>query len=330
MTESVLFVSCADGSEIVTLALVRETGGLREIARTAVPAPVGQATSMPLALSADRTRLYAGVRIAPFPLVSFAVAAQTGALSVLGSTDLPAGMAYLSVMDRHVLGASYSGGLLSASPIGPDGVAHGPTAALATAPRAHSIVPGPDGRFCYAAILGGDEVLHLALRHGALQVVSRCAAMPGAGPRHMRFSPDGRFLFVLNELDATLDTLAVAADGSLTRRHCVALLAPGTPGQIAAADLHLSADGAFLYASERLTNVLTAWRVTDGVLAHTDTIAAEPVPRGFALDPSGRFLVCAGQDSGCVAVYAAGARLERLGSLKLGGNPNWITFLAAG
>ena len=110
MTER-LYVSCADARAIEILDL-DDAGMLHRHATVPVPGPQGDGMSMPLALSADRSRLYAAIRAAPYPLASFAVAGD-GGLALLGSTDLPASMAYISVAGRHVLSASYPASLIA-------------------------------------------------------------------------------------------------------------------------------------------------------------------------------------------------------------------------
>jgi 6-phosphogluconolactonase len=82
----------------------------------------------------------------------------------------------------------------------------------------------------------------------------------------------------------------------------------------------------------RSTNTLAAYRVdgTTGRLTALGSVASEPSPRGFAIDPSGRFLLCAGQTSNRVGVYridTENGELTPIGGLSVGGNPNWIEFL---
>ncbi len=331
-----LYVSCADARAIEILDL-DDAGTLRRHATVPVPGPEGEGLSMPLALTADRTRLYAAIRTAPYPLASFAVAGD-GGLALLGSTELPASMAYISAVGRHLLSASYPASLIASHPIGPDGVVHGPaTQVTGTPEKAHCILPDPAGRFVYVPCLGGDAILHLELNPatGTLEPVGqgRVEVRPGAGPRHMRFAAAGRIAYVLNELDASLDTYAVdRATGALTLRQTVQTLPQDTKGRIAAADLHLTPDGRLLYASERLTNTLSAWRVDPATdqLSPLCSVPCEPGPRGFAISPDGRFLLCAGQTSHRVGVYAINPEtgaLSAIGGLDVARNPNWISFL---
>lgn len=327
---AIVYVSCAGDHAIHVLELGTE-GGLRTVDVTAVPGPEGPSTSMALALHGRH--LFAAVRAAPYPASSFAVGAD-GRLRWLGSADLPAAMAYITTdaAGRNLLGASYHDGVLMRMAIGADGVPHGPAQVIATPPKAHSIITDPAGRRIYAAILGGDVILRLDIdpAGGDMALRDRTAVRAGAGPRHLRFGPDGRFLYAVNELDATVDAFAVT-NGALAHVQTVALLPPGTTGAIAAADIHLTPDGTLLFASERLSNTLSGFRVNplSGTLSPAGTVPAEAAPRGFAIDPAGRFLVCAGQTSNHVAVYSLGTdgALQVIGRHAVGDNPNWVTFL---
>jgi 6-phosphogluconolactonase len=330
---AIVYVSCADDHAIHVLDLDAD-GGLRTVDVTVVPAPAGLSSSMALALAPDRRHLFAAVRAAPYPASSFAVAAD-GQLRWVGSADLPETMAYINTdaTGRHLLGASYHAGVLMRMTIGADGVPTGAAQVVATPPKAHSIIVDPAGRWIYAAILGGDVILRLEIDPDSQEMVlrDRTAVHAGAGPRHLRFGPDGRFLYAINELDATVDAFAVT-DGALAHVQAVALLPAGTTGAIAAADIHLTPDGTLLFASERLSNTLSGFRVdpVSGLLSPASCAPSEPAPRGFAIDPGGRFLLCAGQKSDHVAVYAIAPDgvLERIGRHKVGSNPNWLTFLA--
>ena len=318
---TLFYVACADDRSIHTLAM--EEGALRVVAVTVVPGPDGTGSSQPLAISPDRGFLYAAVRQPPYPMSRFAIGAD-GGLTWLGASDLPHAMAYIVADGAYVLGASYPGGLVSCTP-----AEGGDSRVTLTTPRAHCIVPGPGG--VDVPCLGGDVSLRRGVEEGVLVDRGRAATHAGAGPRHIRFSADGRFGYCANELDATLDVWSVDSAGDLHAVQTVAMLPAGTVGRIAAADIHLTPNGGLVIASERLTNILSVWRrdAASGMLAHACTVEAERVPRGFAIDPTGRFLLCAGQETGRVASYAidpAGG-LTRLGSVAVGPNPNWIEVL---
>lgn len=340
MAELIVYVSCADAGHIAVFAMDRATGALRPRGSFAVPGPAGPAMSMPLALSPGGRVLHAAVRLAPYPVSSFAIDPVSGGLTRIGGTDLPAAMAYIVVepSGRNLLGASYPGAMVSSHAIGGDGAVFGPARQIIDTPlRAHAIITDAAGRCAYVPCLGGDVVLQLAVDTdtGRLTQVGRMPTATGAGPRHMRFAPGGRFAYVVGELDATVTACAVDASGGLHARHSQAMLAAGTTGRIAAADLQITGDGRFLYATERMTNIIAAWRLdaATGAMTPIGQVPAEPGPRGIAIDPAGRFLLCAGQTTGAIATYAidqATGGLARIATTHAGANANWIEFLDLG
>jgi 6-phosphogluconolactonase len=152
-----------------------------------------------------------------------------------------------------------------------------------------------------------------------------------AGPRHFRFSPDERFVYLLCELDASIYVFPYdAASGRLSKETQVAsAVPPGFAGKPWAADIHLTPDGKFLYASERTSSTLAAFRVdaNSGALVPIASYPTETQPRGFAIDPSGRTLLAVGQLSNSLTAHAidpdSGA-LRALARYPVGKNPNWI------
>jgi 6-phosphogluconolactonase len=111
------------------------------------------------------------------------------------------------------------------------------------------------------------------------------------------------------------------------------MMPPGFQGNARAADVHVTSDGRFLYASVRSTDVIAGFRIDprSGKLSRIGVFAAEGSPRGFALEPLGRFLICAGQSANTVAVYAidrdSGALAQQYRAF-IGTNPNWVETLS--
>jgi 6-phosphogluconolactonase len=331
-----VYVSCAEPREIVRFAMDRDNGALQRIDATYVPGiDIASNTSMPLAVSPDRRVLHAGLRQPPYPCVGFAIDPTDGGLSVIGGANLPHTVCYLTI-DRggkHLLAASYQGAMLASHALDARGVITAPpTQMVPTPPAAHSVIQDATGRFVYAASLGGDVVMRLRFdaTTGRLDDM-RTAPMPqGAGPRHLRLSPDGRFLYALCELDATIGVFVVAPDtGLLERRQILRTQPEGFAAKCA--DMHLTPDGGFLYASERLTSTLTACRIAaDGMLSVIGQTATETFPRGFAIDPRGRFLLSVGQESHHLSVYRidlATGRLDAVARYATARNPNWIEIV---
>ena len=333
-----VYLSCAGTREIHSFRLDAATGALAPLDSTPVPGSDGPSPSnMPLAFGPGGTRLYAALRSPPFAAASFAVDRASGRLAALGTATLSAPMAYVSVADggRLLLGASYKEGRISVSRIGADGVVEAlPTQVLVTPPKAHCIVSGRDGTV-YASTVEGDAILVFRLDAAAGRLLPAeppsVALRPGSGPRHLAFHPQHDVLYCINELAGTLAAFAVAADGGLRALQYEALTPPGFTGNARAADLHLTPDGRFAYASVRNTHELVGFRVdAAGGLALVGRFPAEKSPRGFNIDPSGRWLLCAGQEERTLAVYeidpASGALAFRH-RRQVAENPQWVEVL---
>ncbi|MDB5819635.1 MAG: 6-phosphogluconolactonase [Rhizobacter sp.] len=327
-----VFVSSADSGELRVFHLDQTTGGLTEVQCL----PLGGQV-MPLAISPDRRFLYAARRTEPMQVLSFAIDAATGFLTALGASALPHSMANIATdrSGRFLFSASYGGDLIAVSPIGADGVAGEAQQVLPTPPKAHAVHASPSNRWVFAASLGGGVVMQFAFDASTGQLSPNDPAElhphDGASPRHFVFSNDSRFVYLLGELDAQIDVLAFdESTGSLRTLQTVSSLLPGYKAdQPWAADLHLTPDGRFLYASERRTNSLACFCVdpTTGLLTllrHTDT---ETQPRGFHITRDGSFLIAAGQTSHHLEVYAIDADsgvLSPQSRHEAGLGPNWV------
>lgn len=339
--QTVVYVSNAGSKEIHVFAMDRESGDLTPIERTAVPGTDQPSpTSIPLAISPDRRFLYAALRSEPYPASSFAIDPATGGLAHIGTAPLADSMAYI-VTDRSgrfLLAASYPGAKLAINPIDDAGrVGERPTQILATPPKAHCVVVDSANRFAYCASLGGDVIMQLRFdaRNGTVSPNEPAAisTRPNAGPRHLAFHPNGRFLYLLNETDATLGAYAIdPAAGTLAELQTVPTLPPDFTGKPSAADLHVSPDGRFIYASERTTSTIKGFRLDPerGTFSRCGRWPTETTPRGFAIDPRGRFLLAAGLSSNAMTVSAIdpdNGTLAALQQYRLGEMPNWVEIV---
>lgn len=327
----VVYVSCADRGEIHVLGLDAERGVL-------APLQVVEAGGivMPMAVSPDRRLLYAARRSEPFAALAYTIAGD-GRLAPIGEAPLPASMAYVATdaSGRWLLAASYPSARVSVSPIGADGLPGPATLVLPTGPNAHAIRASADNRFVYATVLGADRVMvwRFDAESGALSPAAEVEVRAGAGPRHFVFDARGSMLFLLNELDASIDAFSVdAASGALAHRQTVSALPPGFAGAPWAAELRLTPDGGFLYASERRSSVIAGFAVdaARGRLAPVGRWPTQAQPRGMAVDPSGRWLIVAGQLSHRVGLHridAATGALEAQGEVGVGLNPTWVEAL---
>lgn len=335
-----VYVSNAESKDIHVFDMDRDSGKLTLLDRVAVPGTdLPSPTSLPMAVSPDRRFLYAALRSPDYPVSTFAIDPETGHLTHLGSTPLVAAMAYITT-DRtgaFLLCASYTDAKLAVYPIGADGVVESPpTQIIPTGPHAHCIVVDQPNRFAYSAILGSDHVMQMQFdaREGTLSAIepATLSTRPGAGPRHLALHPNGRHLYLLNQTHATVSALRIEAGaGTLAETEMLTTLPAHFLGEANAADIHLTPDGRFLYTSERQTSTMSAFRVDadSGVLWPLGRWPTETTPRGFAVDPRGRFVLVAGLDSNSVSVHAIAedGTLGPQARVPVGAMPNWIEII---
>jgi 6-phosphogluconolactonase len=334
---TVVYVANADSRDITVLALDGASGALAELERFAAGGAV-----MPLATGPDRRVLYASIRSEPYRVLSLAIDPASGRLAEIGSTPLPASSCWIStdLSGRFLLSASYGSSLVALSPIGPGGVVGAAQQVVATEANAHSIRTDPgSNRFAFVACLGGGVVRQMRFDPAGGQLADNdppaWRARAGAGPRHFTFHPRLAIAYLLNELDASLDVIAFDRERGLlgAALQTVSLLPPGfDAGAPWAAELKLTPDARFLYASERRSSTLAAFAVDParGTLTPLATTPTEAEPRGFAITPDGRFLFAVGQAShrlGRYAIDGASGALRLLGDQPVGTNPNWVEIV---
>lgn len=266
-------------------------------------------------------------------VTAFGVDAQSGGLTLLNrQASQGKSPCYVSVdrSGRYVLVANYAGGSVSSLPVRRDGglgvarsvIQHegsGAHPVRQSAPHAHCVVPDPGNRYVLVVDLGTDAVLTYRLDpgDGSLTVMAPgTATKPGAGPRHLTFHPNGRFAYVVNELDSTIMAFGYDAErGALVEVQVTAASPGGAATDNHPADVHVAPSGRFLYASNRGDDTIAVFAVdaSTGALTPVQQIAAGGrTPRSFALDPSGRFLLVANQRSDAIVSFAVDARSGRL------------------
>jgi 6-phosphogluconolactonase len=300
---------------------------------------------------------------------AFTIDRKTGKLSQLNEVaSHGADPCYISLdrSGKYLLVANYTGGSVAVIPILPDGRL-GETSSVQTdigtlgpnkdrqeAPHAHWIEASARNRFAYVADLGLDRVLIYKF-DAEKGVLSRgepapsagkpgsadgkdffsATLAPGTGPRHVAFSADGQFMYVLGELDATVT--AFANDDKETYRSIqkISALPTGFSGKNTAAEIAIHPSGKFLYTSNRGDNSIAEFRIdkATGRLALIGHVSTEgKTPRNFVLDPTRTHLLVANQDSGNIVEYSidpATGKLSKPRSLAKVASPVCLLFVAA-
>jgi 6-phosphogluconolactonase len=334
-----VYVGCTDSNEIHVLQLDPQNGQLTPVEKVTIPGIVKTAGSTPMAISPDKKFLFAATRGEPMVAASFRIDPATGKLSHIANGALDGSMAYIATdrSGRFLLAASYPNNKVTVNPIAPDGTVQPTKQVIPTEPNAHAIQPDAGNRFVLATSLGGNLVRQFRFdaATGTLSANDPPAApvKAGAGPRHFAFHPTNGRVYLLNELEASVYVFAYdAKTGTLKELQVIGALPEKKPEKIWAADLHLTPDGKFLYASERGTSTIAAFKVDpgEGTLTPIGHTATEQQPRGFAIDPTGRYLLAVGQLSDSMTSYAIDPASGKLSSLKqypMGKNPNWVEIV---
>ena len=341
-----VYVANAEDGDI-GLYTLRDDGTLQPGPRFKAGPMVG-----PMSVSPDRRFLVAAVRAKPFQAYSYAIERASGALEPLGSGPLHESFPYITHdrTGRYLLSASYGAHLISVNPVMPDGTVGPPAQVIPTARNAHAIITDRTNRFVFVPHLGTDQVFQFTFDEKSGRLAANTPPVlqleAGTGPRHLVASPDNKFVFLLNELTATVSTLALE-DGLLKEVSSASALPPESklnpgmprpqPGRdlsndIWASDIHLTPNGRFLYAAERTSSSIGAFSVdaSSGKLTYLGSTPTEKQPRGFRIDPSGRFMVVSGEKSETVSSYAveADGRLRALGKAPTGKGSNWVEIVS--
>lgn len=224
----------------------------------------------------------------------------------------------LSTDGKHVFSANYTGGSITEFFINNNGgfsnmtnrldfplIGPAPDKDRQQSAHLNCVMPAPDGKYLLACDLGNDCVYTLTVdeANDQLSIVETTHVKAGSGPRHITFDADGCHAYLITELSGDVIVFAYG-NGHLTEQQtvrCDNLQGRGS------ADIHLSPDGRFLYASNRLRcDGLTIFSVDakTGLLKYAGNQPTGRHPRNFAITPNGRFLLCACRDSDCIQVYA--------------------------
>ncbi|WP_143121682.1 lactonase family protein [Saccharopolyspora antimicrobica] len=275
--------------------------------------------------NADGTRVYAVNDIDEGRVTALSVGPD-GGLTVLGSQPSHAVMpTHLAIHPggEHLIVANYGSGSTAVFPILPDGAlgpqtdlvqyeGSGPVPGRQEGPHAHMVVITPDGRSVLVPDLGTDTIhVHsLDTGTGKLETLGGTRLAPGSGPRHLVFHPDAPFLYVADELDSTVTVCAYDADrAAITPGQVISTVPPSAPDNFPA-EILISADGRFVYVSNRGHDSIARFAVEAGGqrLRLLDTVpCGGRWPRHIAITPDGRWMHASNQYSNTITAFRVDA-----------------------
>lgn len=294
--------------------------------------PLGVAAETPsptfLALDAKRRLLFCVNEIDTFQgkpngaVSSFAIDPATGKLKLINQRPSMGTHPCHVVLDKtgkNVIVANYNSGSVAVFPVSEDGHIGEPTCVIQdtgssvnadrqAGPHAHCITLSPDNRFAFVCDLGIDKVLMYKFdsEHGKLvpNEPSFVPAIPGSGPRHLTFSPNGRFAYLICEMASTMTTFAYdARAGTLKEVQTISCLPASFHGMNTAAEIAIETSGKYLFASNRGDNSVAQFQINakHGTLTWMgEQSTGGRTPRFFAVAPSGKNLLICNQDSDTV------------------------------
>ncbi len=256
---------------------------------------------------------------------AFSLDKRSGQMEHLNSHPVNSnGPCYITIdsKGRNVHTANYGGGTITSFQVKEDGTltsavslisfsGSGPDSVRQKSAHLHSVRYSPDGQYLFAADLGSDKLYRFDINdtpfegQPALRDNSQKEFMmpAGTGPRHFDFHPDrGRYLYLLGELSGEVIVFDYAF-GELTQKQ---IIPADTTGARGSADIHVSPDGRFLYASNRLqADGIAIFSIDpdEGTLTKTGYQLTARHPRNFVITPNGKFLLVAGRDDNKIQVF---------------------------
>ncbi len=334
--ETVVYVSENKDKCIAVFSLDEKTGALSRKGEVKLNGAPGS-----LWLNPDGTRLYASV-LSTSEFATLEIDPETGMLKVIGTAPSagPAAYIYPDKTNRWLLAAYFGDGLVSVSRIR-DGIVEGePVTILEVGEKAHCIQTDPDNRFAFCPHtreLNKIDQFRFDAETGELSLNDPPAlqAGEGHGPRHLQFHPNGKWVYIVNEQDKSVTLCDYDSEnGTLSMRQTISTHPPNwDQKEGSSADIEISADGRFVYASNRGHDSIAMFSVDadSGTLTSLGQVPTGKMPRSFNLIPGGEnFLVAAGQGSNNLTVYRRDGEtgtLDPVGEYKCGGRPSWVLGL---
>ncbi len=277
---------------------------------------------------------------------AFAMDTTTGQLKLLNTVssrgDGPCHLA-LDPSGKWLFAANYGGGSVAEYPVHDDGTLGEASAFVQhkgssvnperqAGPHAHSTVLSPDGKSVYVADLGLDRILSYKVGGLAPNDPPYTKIAQGAGPRHLAFTPNGRYAYVMTEMTASV--VAFRYDGGKFEE-LQTMPTAEMGANISGAEIAVHPNGKFVYSSTRGANTIAVFAIDAGkgtLTAVERTPSGGKTPRNFAIDPTGAYLFAANQDSDNVVVFRIDAKTGKLtptGATLDAFAPVCITFVPA-
>jgi len=333
-----------------------------EVSQNITLVPMGLAAETPnpsfIELDVKRRLLFAVNEVDEFQgkptgsVSAFSIEQKTGKLTLINQVASGGRGPCHLILDKegkNLLVANYSSGTVAVVPVATDGRLGEATSVIQhtgrsvhpeiqKGPHAHGVALDAANQFAFVTDLGLDKVMiyKFDAKQGKLTPNEPPFAKlkPGAGPRHIEFRPDGRFAYVLNEMDSTVTAYSYdAAKGALTEVQTTTTLPGYYEGPNTTAELGIHPNGNYLYASNRGHNSVVLFNIDKdkGTLEYVEEQGTGgKTPRHFGIQPSGQHMAIGNQNSDTVLasrIDAGNGRLKPSGIFADVGSPACMKFL---
>ncbi len=306
---------------------------------------------MPMVISSCQNFLYAALRSNPYRLIQLRIAQQTGKLEFESEQEVDESIVSLDTdaKNQWLLAASFNHNRLVVKPLLDDGQVLAPTIEIQHQGQCHMFRFSPNERWMVATEFGRDTIHIYAspdVERNVTEPVFEYAFAKQSGPRHIEFSPCGRFLYVLTEMSAAVTTFAFDQERGQLRFIAETPVLPlnevglehGLPPaqrvendvpRAWAADIHITQNGRFLYVSERTLSVISCLEISDSdpVPNYVSHHFVEQQPRSFMITDDDQYMLVCGELAQELAAYAIDSRtgaIERVSSAPCGNGAAWV------
>ncbi len=290
-----------------------------------------------LCIDPSKTYLYSALR-STNGIAGFRINLNTGSLTHICDTPVADNPVYISTdkTGKFLYFTSYSGNKTAVYPLDNGSVNPVPVYLSEARENPHMIMSDPSGRYVFVSNLGGNVVQEYVLQNNGIlepNNPSEISVKSQSGPRHFIFHPIKYIMYLVNEKACTIDAFHFdSINGTLSGPFQeISTLPENFTLSNTCADIHITPNGMFLYASNRGHNSLAAFSVDpgNGRLTPAGHFPTEKTPREFDIDPSGTYIIAAGEGSGRIALYRIleNGSLLLLSTYEVGQWPVWVSIV---
>ena len=329
-----LYTSLKGEDKVSVFEIDQSTGDLSFIYDETV---VGQPAS--IAINTTK-RLFYIARRSAHKISSYSIDSVTGRLSFINEIDALDNPVYISLdrSGKFLLSAYFAANEAGVYGINNDGsLISGVIQEVTTGTNPHAIITDPANEFMYVTNMTGNRIEQYGFNqdNGTFAPLDPFAIIPPENdcPRHLVFNQSGNRLYVVNEVGNKVTVYeSEITTGQLNPLQSLSTLPENFSGTNKCADIHITPDGSYLYASNRGDESIVAYKINenDGLLTLIDWYPTAETPREFDIGPSGKYLFVAGETSNDIISYGiqADGSLDSLKRIIVGNSPSWVSTVS--